>query len=91
MSEKMGCPACSAYSSSVWLAYWDDKPCPHCGLTADVAEQILSIRARKANEELTEKCAALMVELDAAKRSNKALIERLDQVADAMEGFGVID
>lgn len=80
MSRKMTCPACTSHSSSVLAAFEEDRPCPECGLSAESALEILSVRERRADEELKAKLEAAIKERDAAQRELRLTKARLERI-----------
>ena len=66
MSEKMECPGCGAYTSSVLAKVNDGEPCPYCGLSAGAILEIGSVRRRKADEDLKEQLEKALIERDRA-------------------------
>lgn len=66
MSDKMTCPGCDAHSSTVLSRFNDGQPCKFCGLSAPAALEILAVRERQADAELTAKLE------EALKRADKA-------------------
>lgn len=83
MSFKIECPGCNAYTSVVARAVMeDDRPCPHCGLPADVIRQVQSVRAKQADDQLKTQLA------DALLRAGKAEGEvvRLREFVNTVRG-----
>lgn len=39
MSRKITCPGCDLYLSSIFRAYADGRPCPHCGSSLQAASE----------------------------------------------------
>lgn len=39
MSYKLTCPGCDRYLSSIFHAYADGRPCPHCGASLGAASE----------------------------------------------------
>lgn len=84
MGDKMTCPGCDAHTSSVYTAYWDEKPCPHCGLSygamAELDEKRRTVRVSRANDEVKA------IAEDALKRAGhaEAANERLQRQVDAI-------
>ena len=66
MSDKMECPGCGAYSSSVLIKVSDGEPCPFCGLSAGTILEIGSVRRKKADEALRQQLEKALVERDRA-------------------------
>lgn len=55
MADKMECPACHGYLSSVRRAYLDGEDCPECGFPHDAHEAFLAAQARGADAGLNER------------------------------------
>jgi hypothetical protein len=66
MSDKMECPGCGAYSSSVLIKVSDDEPCPFCGLSAHAILEISAVRRKKADETLKQQLEKALIERDRA-------------------------
>src|SRR5438874_1990250 len=64
MSNKMTCPGCNAYLSSVRMAFEEGEPCPECGLSASAAIEVEAVRARRGDEKLQEQLAAALIRAD---------------------------
>lgn len=81
----MECPGCGACSSSVIADVRYDEPCRFCGLSPGARTEIWSIRSKKANQEVTERCEALIkrnAELEDLQRGYAA---RFDAVYAALQ------
>lgn len=81
----MECPGCGAVSSSVLVKVMNGDPCPFCGLSADAVLEIGGVRRKRADEELKERLATALAELDRAKAEAARL---RGQVADARRALG---
>ena len=80
MSERMTCPGCEAHTSSVLRAFSDDEPCPHCGLSAGAALEIMAVRATNATKAVKVKATEAMKEADRLRAENvklRAIVERI--------------
>ena len=66
MSDKMECPGCGSYTSSVLAKVEQGEPCPYCGLSADAIEEIRGVRRKKADEDLKGRLEKALVERDRA-------------------------
>lgn len=84
MSDKMECPGCGAVSSSVLIRITND-PCPFCDLSAGAVLEIGRVRRKQADEELKERLATALTELDRAKAEAAKL---RGQVASARQALG---
>lgn len=73
MSDKMECPGCNSYTSSVLFNVSRGEPCPYCGLSADSLVEILSVREMRANSSLKGRVEELLKERDGLKREVTAL------------------
>lgn len=92
MSDKMECPGCGAYLSSVLADYRNGVRLRCCGLSWEAADQIRVIRSKKADEAVTAAAEAAvkradLFESELVKARNKlAEIERV--VKRSLEDFG---
>jgi hypothetical protein len=85
MADKMECPACKAYLSGIKMAFQNGEPCPECGLSAEAAEEVLSIWDTRANEALQAKAGAQRIELDRATAelgACKTLLRKIGRLVD---------
>lgn len=78
MSDKMECPGCTSYTSSVLAAVRDGYPCPYCGLSALTIEEVNAVREYRANEELKEAMAAALIRAERAEAERDELRSRLE-------------
>jgi hypothetical protein len=85
MSEKMSCPACSVYSSSVLGAFVNEDDCPYCGLPASAALSISNARARGADKMLTDRVAEVEVELAKLERENTKMKRLIETIQETIE------
>lgn len=67
MSDKMPCPGCDGYSSSILAKVAEGEPCPFCGLSASAVLEISTLRRKQADEELKTRLETALVELDRMK------------------------
>ena len=81
----MECPGCGAVSSSVLVRVTDGEPCPFCGLSAGAVLEIGEVLRRQADEELKERLAGALAELDRARAEAARL---RGQVAGARLALG---
>lgn len=81
----MECPGCNAYSSSVLVKVSQGEPCPFCGLSASAISEILAVRRKRGDEELKERLAKALIELDQVKAEAARL---RGQVASARRALG---
>lgn len=82
MSNKMACPACGSHTSSVLAAFEEGRPCPECGLSAEASLEILTVRQRRADEELKTKLEATIKERDTAQRELRFVKARLERITE---------
>jgi hypothetical protein len=85
VSEKMECPGCNGVSSSVLISVMNGEPCPFCGLSAGAVLEISGVRRKQADEELKERLAKALAELDRVKAEAARL---RGQVASARRALG---
>lgn len=85
MSDKMECPGCGAVSSSVLIRITNGDPCPFCDLSAGAVLEIGRVRRKQADEELKERLAKALTELDRVKAESAKL---RGQVASARQALG---
>ena len=85
MSEKTICPACDSYTSDIYRAFEDGRPCPYCGLPAEAAKAVERARERGASDEMVERAAKAeqrAAELQREARRLRALLGEARQVLD---------
>jgi hypothetical protein len=81
----MTCPSCDSDTSAALVAYESGQPCPHCGLPADAATQIIEARNRHANEELISKYTQAVQRAEKAEAEAGALRRKLANIRSALE------
>ena len=86
MSQKMTCPACNAHLSSVYQAFENGEPCPNCGLSHEAAQEVLSAKARNADETLRARLTELLAERDAAVARAEKAESKLQRIKWELEG-----
>lgn len=84
VSTKMKCPSCEAYTSAVYAAYGEGRPCPYCALPADVAAKVLEARKRGADEDLTQRCQEALVRAGKAEAEVAQLRRHLEAIKQAV-------
>lgn len=84
MSDKMLCPGCDSYTSSVLAAVSGGRPCPYCGLSAEVVLKVEAVRLTKADEALKAKCEEALKRADEAERAVQMLRGVLRNIWNAM-------
>lgn len=85
MSEKLECPGCGSYSSSVLFAAAAGSPCPYCGLSAAAVTEVTDLRAARADEGLKQRLAQAVVELDRVRSERDVLRGVLDTIRSTVE------
>lgn len=85
MSDKLECPGCKSYTSSVLRAVGEGEPCPYCGLSADSLVEILAVREMRANSGLKQRVEDLLKERDELGRQVAALKLFRSSVEDSIE------
>jgi hypothetical protein len=86
MSNKMECPGCGSYTSSVLRAYENGGRCPQCGLSAEATLEIKTIRQARADEALRTKLETVIKERDEAQRELRWAKARLEHLAEVLGG-----
>lgn len=76
----MTCPGCDAHLSSIYQAFERGEPCPNCGLPFDVAEQVVAVRNRVADEKLKADLEAALKRAGKAEAELRIARYRLEQV-----------
>jgi hypothetical protein len=89
MSDRMTCPGCNVHTSSVLIAFNDDRSCPHCGLSAEATAELLAVREKVANDELKTKLTAALLRADKAERRVYRLEDALREIKGNLEGLDV--
>jgi hypothetical protein len=84
VSEKMNCPVCGSYSSSVLRAVEDGEPCPNCGAPAATILEVNHLRERRSDEQLKARVEALLIENGKLKQERDRLLLILDRVQLAL-------
>lgn len=85
MSDKMTCPACDSYTSSILQAYEDGSRCPVCGIPAEVTVAVLEARKRNADADLTERYEAAEIRAGRAEAEARKLRRHLDAIKYAVD------
>lgn len=87
MSDKMECPGCESYTSSVLANFENGEPCPYCELPHEAAAAIIDARRRAADGELTKRyekaikrAARAEAEMHELRRTLRDIREALDQL-----------
>lgn len=90
MADKMTCPGCDAHTSSVYDAYWDEKPCPHCGLSygamAELDEKRRTVRVSRANDEVKAIAEDALKRAGRAESENQTLRRQVMAIRAVLEG-----
>lgn len=84
MSNKIECPGCESYTSSVARAVSDGDPCPYCGLSADAIRTVLEARERHGETKLVEQITEALKRAEKAEHEAKALRAALRAVRTAL-------
>jgi hypothetical protein len=84
VSDKMTCPICDSYTSSVHWAVSQGEPCPYCGTSAALIEQINELRDRRGDEQLKTELQEALVRLATMTRTCQELRITLDRVREAV-------
>lgn len=87
MTYKETCPGCNSHTTCVAHARANGDPCPNCGLSADTATEIMTIRRGQADDAVKATFAELRLRTDLAERQNEALIECLDKIREALNEY----
>lgn len=85
MSNKMCCPACNSYTSSVLMAYEAGERCPVCGIPAETTRTVLEARKRNADADLTERFEAAEIRAVRAEEELRKLRRHLDSIKRAVD------
>lgn len=85
MSDKTTCPGCDAHTSSVHAAVRDGRPCPYCGLSAEVIEQVNAVQNRLEETALTRQWQEAVIRAERAEREAAALRAKLDKIRRALD------
>jgi uncharacterized Zn finger protein (UPF0148 family) len=80
MGRRMTCPACGSRTSSILRAFEDGESCPSCGLPYTALAAVIDIKAREANDEVTQR--AVRAELRAAAAEDE--LHTLRRVVEAV-------
>lgn len=85
MSDKMECPGCKSYTSSVLRAVRDGEPCPYCGLTADAIEAVLAASRKHGETKLVEDLREALKRADKAEAQAGRLRAAMWQIQSGLE------
>jgi hypothetical protein len=85
MSDKLECPVCGSYSSSVLSAVYDGRPCPGCGASAAVVIEVENLRQQRGDQALRDRVESLLIELDKVTTERNRLRLTVQRVQDALE------
>jgi hypothetical protein len=81
----MTCPGCDAHTSTVLSRFRDERPCPYCGLSYEAIAEVLTVRKRGANDELTARCEALVKESASKDLELRILRWRIREIENAFK------
>jgi hypothetical protein len=82
MADKMECPACNSWSSSIAMAVVNGRPCPVCGVSAEAIIEIYAVRETRATEALKGRVEFLVIENDRLVRESEDLRDIVDSVKE---------
>jgi len=77
MSDKLECPGCNSYTSSVAYAVDYEQPCPHCGLPAATILEVQAIRSSLADGDLKERLEQATIEAMRLRVENLKLRDKM--------------
>jgi len=61
MAEKMECPGCRSYSSSINRAVLNGEPCPNCGLPALIILEVEAVQNLRIENDLKERHVEVLI------------------------------
>lgn len=85
MSDKMECPGCGSYTSTIRRRFEDGLPCDLCGLPAEAAMAVLAAQVRGADQTLIERAAAAEKRAAELERENGHLRSQLADIRRVLE------
>lgn len=80
MSDKAYCPACDAATSNITAGFRERGECPHCGLSAAVAEEIAAAVIRGADAKLAQMAAKAEQRAQASEAKARFVAAQLKRV-----------
>lgn len=81
MSNKLHCPGCDGYTSSIWQAVMvEGENCPNCGLTPEAIQLVTAAQERNADEKLLKNYTSAVQRAEAAEAKVRDLTRQLDQI-----------
>lgn len=88
----MTCVGCGQSSSRYLLLFRQGMPCDGCGLSASAAQEVLMVRRRQADKQLTIHLERTIVRADRAEESVRRLRNQLNGLLEkAREVAGEMD
>ena len=87
MGYKETCPGCNSHTSDIAQAFFNDQPCPTCGLSAAAAREIMVIRQARADEAIKAEFEKLRLRADRAEQSRDALQECVNDLRETLRQF----
>lgn len=88
VSDKMECPGCGACTSGVLAAFSEGAPCPYCGLSHGTASEVRRVRRAQADEQLKERLAGVLQELDRTRQAQRSAERKLAAIQRTLESDG---
>lgn len=86
MSNKMYCPGCDAYLSSIYQAVVvDGENCPNCGLTPEAIKLVTAAQERHADEVLVKNYTVAVQRAEAAEAKVRELTYKIQQIRAALD------
>lgn len=85
MSDKMHCPGCGATTSGVHIAVREGRPCPNCGLSPEVIEQVNAAQERFGETELTRQWQEAVIRADRAEVEAAFLRAKLEKIRRVLD------
>lgn len=84
MTDKLECPVCQSYTSSIAQAVAYGEDCPICGASAPTILEVIFIRKSQADELLKNRAAELVVENARLTRENQKLDRMVNDARDIL-------
>lgn len=85
MSDKTHCPGCNSYTSGVHIAVQEGRPCPNCGLSAEVIEQVNAAQDRYGETELTRQWQQAVIRAERAEQEAESLRAKLAKLRRVLD------
>jgi hypothetical protein len=84
VSDKRTCIGCNSHTSAIYRAFEDDKPCPYCGLLAEVTARVEEARRVGAESGLIKRYQEAEVRASKAEAELLLLRQHLAQIEEAV-------